>query len=113
MKRLFLKKAMAASIAVAGLAMASYAHADINREFRLINRSGEAIMEFYASHVYDDYWHADLLGWGVVGPGNYQYVNASDGKYGCMFDLKTVMESGRVFVRHNVNVCELQRYTFN
>lgn len=113
MNRLFFIKVLSTSFVVTTVAMSPYAHANLNKEVKIINRSDETITHFYASHVYDDSWGVDRLGQDVIEPDSWELVDTEDGKNGCMYDFKTVTDSGQVVFRRNVNVCEVERYTLN
>ena len=103
---------IAAASAMATLFAAFGAQASVdNRRFELINHSNQDIVEFHASHVYDRFYHGDLLGNYVVPVGYSLTVNPGDGLDGCSYDFKTVMRDGEILYKNNVNVCVLETYT--
>jgi hypothetical protein len=111
MKHLAVIKAVLTSAAFASFAVATSAHAAFNKEVQIINRSGESIYAFYASHVYDDDWGDDRLGLTVLGSNRRITFDMDDGQAGCMYDFKTIMANGQEVIRRNVDVCSVSRYT--
>jgi hypothetical protein len=109
-----LSKTVAGSLASAGILFclsnvdAAMAY---DRHIVLQNNSGEAIVEFHASNVGTHFWQEDILGSDILLPGSAARIDLDDGTGYCRFDFKTVMENGQEIVRHNVDVCALERYT--
>lgn len=84
--------------------------ARLDRRIRLINGSSEVIQEFHASNTGRSRWEEDILGRRVLQPGASVVINLDDGSGFCKFDFKTVMESGRVMVKRNIDICQLETY---
>jgi hypothetical protein len=95
-----------------GVGSASVAKADqYDRHILLVNHSHSTITEFEASNRGDEYWHNDVLGDYVVGPGQYVRLNLDDGSGFCRFDFRTVLDDDRTIVWHGVDICALNTYT--
>jgi hypothetical protein len=77
-----------------------------DRTVYVINSTSETLMAFYASNVGQNSWHHDLLGAGVVYPGNYVRAYLDDGTGYCRYDLKAVFSDGSTATRLGYNVCE-------
>ncbi|WP_201696014.1 hypothetical protein [Paraburkholderia hiiakae] len=96
----------AATVAISG----AYAY---DRSFVLVNETDDNIDQFYASNVGTNEWGTDLLGTGVLHAGYHATIDPDDGSGYCKYDFKTVMHSGDILYRHNVNVCVIRSYTID
>jgi hypothetical protein len=111
MNRKVFFKATGSVLALAALVMMPDAHAAFNKRVSIINESDQNIVAFRATHTYETDWRRDLLGQYVIHPGYHMVIDMDDGKGGCMYDFKTVMENGQEVFRYNVDVCRIGRYT--
>lgn len=109
-RKLILAASMAASIA-ASPALAGQDGRD--RHVNVVNASGQVLRELYASPVTSRSWEEDMLGSGVLRPGQSIRANIDNGSNACQYDLKVVMANGREHVRRNVNVCSVSRWTIS
>jgi hypothetical protein len=83
-----------------------------NRHLRIINRASSTIRYLYASNVDRGTWEEDILGpLQVIAPDHYIDANIDDGSGHCMYDLKAVLQDGRVATSRNVNVCTQDTWT--
>jgi hypothetical protein len=82
-----------------------------DRHVNVVNASGQVLRELYASPVTSQSWEEDMLGAGVLRPGQSIRANIDNGSSACQYDLKVVMANGREHVRRNVNVCTVSRWT--
>lgn len=83
-----------------------------DRRVRIINETSATISEFYASNVGADNWEEDILGQGVLLPGESVLINVDDGTGYCRYDFRAIFNDGHASVRRNVNVCELASYRY-
>lgn len=79
--------------------------ADANHAtLKVVNVSSSSIVRFYAS----PYWYEryiELLGGRAIYPGQYWYIDLSDGETNnYIYDLKVVLKNGKVF-EDRENVC--------
>jgi hypothetical protein len=81
-----------------------------DRRVQLVNASGAAVREFYASNVSRSTWEEDILGRDVLLPGRSVMINIDDGSGACRFDFRAVLEDGRRIEQRDINVCEIARY---
>ena len=79
-----------------------------NPSFNLVNQSGRAIEQFYASPSSQQGWGPDRLGNGVVQPGGRFAVSLPVGE--CQYDLRVVWQGGDAQERRNLNTCEMNDY---
>jgi hypothetical protein len=78
--------------------------------YELYNDSALTVMEFYTSPANSDDWGPDILGSGVIAPGNSGVVTIADGGTECVYDILFVMEDGQELV-DTVDICQLGSYT--
>ena len=108
---MFKKFVIAASLA-ATLATPAFAGTDgRDRRVVVVNSSSQVLRELYASPVTSSNWEEDLLGSGVLQPGQNIRANIDNGSNACQYDLKVVMADSREHIRRNVNVCSVSRWT--
>jgi hypothetical protein len=82
-----------------------------DRYVDVVNNSHVAVTSFYASNVGSDSWQEDILGTGVLPPGQHVRINLDDGTSYCRFDLKTRFADGTSVIRRNVDICSVTKYT--
>jgi hypothetical protein len=75
--------------------------------FSLVNNTGEVIERVFDSPSRLSNWGSDVLGQGVLQPGQSHWVvpQLSD----CLLDVKVVYRGGREETRWQVNACQLSR----
>jgi hypothetical protein len=83
-----------------------------DRRVYIVNRTGQTMMNFYASRTSTDSWEEDILGDSVLRNGERVRVNIDDGTGACAFDFKAVLRDGRKIERYNINVCTTSEYVF-
>ena len=83
-----------------------------DRRVDIINKTGLAMTEFYASNTGTNEWEEDILGLDVLENGETVNVNIDDGTGKCRFDFKAVFQGGQELVRKNINVCEIESFTY-
>jgi hypothetical protein len=110
-----LKSIRFAALPVLGLlgalaAGASPAHA-YDRHVILVNHTHHIIRSFYASNISRPGWEEDILGAGVVLPGQSVRIDLTDGSGYCQFDFKTVFDNNTDVVRWGVDVCRVGTFT--
>ena len=82
-----------------------------NPSFNLINRSGRAINEVYATPPEVDGWGRDRLDRSYVPPGQIFPVRLpADGN--CVYDIKVVYADGRPEERRQVDTCQTDAIAF-
>ncbi|MBX9699257.1 MAG: Tat pathway signal protein [Acetobacteraceae bacterium] len=83
------------------------APAAAQNRFNLVNNTGETIQEVYVSPTRVSSWGRDILGQGVLPPGQAVWVvpQLSD----CVLDVRVVFAGGRAEERRGVNACQLSR----
>jgi hypothetical protein len=86
----------------------SQAQQGSNPSFNLVNQSGRAIQEFYASPSSEQNWGADRLGNSVVNPGQRFAIRLPLGE--CVYDVRIVFASGEAQERRRVNACNITDY---
>lgn len=83
-----------------------------NRQVVIINNSSETLTHFYASNVGTNDWEEDILGEGVIPPGEQATINIDDGTGYCRYDFRAIFNNEREVIRGRVNVCEVATYTY-
>lgn len=78
--------------------------------FNLVNRSGQTIMEAYASPASDSNWGVDRLGRDVIPNGRSYAIRLPPGE--CVYDIRVVYQDRRSEERRNVNTCQLTDVVF-
>jgi len=88
---------------------------NLDRSFRLINRSNVAITEIYATNVDDPYFHlnGDMLGNYTLAPGASKRVRPPIDRGYCMFDVLAKFEDGSSDLVTRVNLCTADALEFN
>lgn len=99
---------LASAALVAGALAAPVLAQDV--QYELYNDSALTLMEFYTSPASADDWGPDILGAGVIAPGEAGTVTIADGSDQCTYDLLFVMEDGQQLT-DTVDICSLGSYT--
>ena len=82
-----------------------------NRKITIENLSSHTVRELYASPVSAKTWEEDLLGQRTLAPAKSLNANVDNGTNECQYDLKVVLDDKREYVRRNVNVCAVTKWT--
>jgi hypothetical protein len=72
----------------------------------IVNRSPVALMEVYATSVVNRSFGQDLLGSGIINPGNRRLVRPVDNR-GCLFDVAFKFYGGHTVNRRSLNLCTI------
>jgi hypothetical protein len=106
--------AIAAPLAATlALPIAGIAHAD-ERDFTLVNNSSASLTRLYVSPSAADTWGDDILGRGVMGPGEsvlVYFTNFSDGS--CGYDIQASFQDGGEGKLIGVDLCATDTVTFS
>lgn len=81
-----------------------------NRDVRIHNQTGWSMTYLYASSGGD--WGDDLLGSGVLEPGQSVVVTIDDGSGACRYSLRAEFDNGQSLQRNGVNACQVADYYF-
>jgi hypothetical protein len=95
---------------ILGLVLAAalgVAPAQAQNRFSLVNSTGQTIERVYVSPSRVNNWGPDMLGTGVLPPGQSIWIvpQLSD----CVLDVKVVFQGGREETRWQINACSLSR----
>lgn len=85
----------------------------LDRRVQIINNTDYAMVQFYGSYRDTDSWQEDILGSDVMPSGTSWNVNFNDGTGYCIFDFKAVFSNGEELTDFGINVCEIERFTYN
>jgi hypothetical protein len=107
--RRHLLAALALAAGLAGLFAAPGAAQAQNR-FWLVNDTGRVIQEAYVSSSRVSNWGPDILGSGVLPPGNRVWVTPNFGD--CVLDVRVTYAGGGEETRMGVNACGLSTIVF-
>lgn len=87
--------------------------------FTLINRTDRVLQEFYASPPSVNDWEEDILGSGVLEPGESRTIIIDDGREDCLYDFRGVLgpaPDGSVgegaLIQSAVSVCDGGTYEY-
>jgi len=100
----------AGSVALALCAFSTGAIAQ-DLDFKLINKTRFAVVEFYASPADVGEWEDDILGLQILDPKSVTNITIGDGREQCEYDLRFVFDDGDVIEKAAVNLCETGSYT--
>ena len=81
-----------------------------NRDVRIHNQTGWPMIYLYASAGGD--WGDDLLGSGVLAPGQSVVVTIDDGSGACRYSLRAEFDNGQSLQRSGINACQVADYYF-
>ena len=82
-------------------------------EFNIINLSDSSIVGFYVSHSKANAWGGNLMPDGfLLPPGNQTDVTIHDGRTTCMYDIGAEFQDGEELEDYDIDICELESYTF-
>jgi hypothetical protein len=84
--------------------------AQAQNRFWLVNESGRTIMEAYVSSSRVSNWGPDILGSGVLPPGQRVWVTPNFGD--CALDVRVTYQGGGEETRMGVNACSLSTIAF-
>jgi len=93
-------------VALFGLLAAPALAQSNDPSFRIVNNSGKAINEVYASPSNTRNWGHDRLGNEVI-PAGASYIIRIPIDGNCVFDVRVVYQGGSADERRNVNTCNL------
>lgn len=83
--------------------------------FTLINGTGDTMTEFYASPPSTEDWEEDILGSGVLEPGEGVDITIADGREDCDYDFLAVFENEdeEWELEHNsIEICDGETYVY-
>lgn len=80
--------------------------------FLLTNESDVAVTGFYVSHTGTSSWEENLLEGGYLDSGYEIDVIIADGLTTCVYDIRTEFEDGDSFEDYEVDLCDMDGYTF-
>lgn len=98
---------LALAAALALLAPAALAQ---DESYELVNETGLTLMEFYSAPAASGAWGGDILGAGVVAPGEASTVTLGDTSGACAYDFRSVFEDGSEVVETH-DICAMSSYT--
>lgn len=103
---------MFVSAAVFAFALAAHA---IDRDFTVVNNTGNTIVNLYASPTTTTTWGADLLGSDVLANGASVMLHYTPSMYRgqCVFDIKIVDSDNAQHVVNAINLCTITTVTFS
>lgn len=101
-------------ILLAGLPFLAYVPAAraADRHVEIVNKTGRALTELYASKVGAKSWEEDILGRDTLDNGDSVTVNVNDGTGACKFDFKAVFEDGKSIEKASIDVCAISTFTY-
>lgn len=104
-----IRLSLATAVALAGLAAPAMAQAV---SYQISNQTGLTLMEFYASPASTGEMGGgnDILGAGVVAPGESGTVSIAQAPGECLYDLRSVFEDGSERVETQ-DICQSASYT--
>jgi hypothetical protein len=95
------------SLAVAA-AFSSAAYAQCDPRFQVVNGTDTPVAEVHVSSSGEAAWGPDLLGSGVLAPGQSGVVTPPEAG---MYDLRVVMANSQQAELRQLNVCQISRVT--
>jgi len=105
------KRLLAATILIAGLATAALAQ-EAKQNFTLVNRTGYLLGELYVSPSKAGDWQEDILGDGTLEEGKSKNIKFSRSNRTCIWDLKVVYEDDNSSaVWHDIDLCKIEKIT--
>lgn len=105
--------AATATLAVASILATVAPSLALDRRVEIVNNTGYVMEQFYASSVGQKSWEEDILGKSVLPSGHSVVINIDDGTGYCKYDFRAVFDDGDVVEKADVNVCEIDTFTFN
>jgi hypothetical protein len=106
-----MRRAFVAFLALAGAFLAAAATpAQAQNRFWLVNGTGIQIQEAYVSPSRLSNWGPDILGAGVLPPGQQVWVTPNFGD--CLLDVRVRFANGAEDTRMGLNACSLSRIVF-
>jgi hypothetical protein len=101
-----MNKFLAASAVTLLLAGSTVTAQAINTDIFVTNTRSQPVLTLQISSSSSSQWGPDILGSGVLAPGQRSFVNVVRDQ-GCRFDVRAVMASGEVRVYNRLNFCAL------
>lgn len=80
--------------------------------FKMTNGSDQVITHFYASPPTTSDWEDDILGVGVLSPGESVNITINDSREDCFYDFRAVYEDGSESIATKQQVCDGSEYVF-
>lgn len=86
----------------------------IDRDFTVVNRTGEQITQLFASPTRTTTWGSDILGADVLDDGASVDIHYTPSMYRgqCVFDIMIVDTDGGQHVVNAINLCTISTVTF-
>ena len=82
-------------------------------QFTIINDTDSPLVGFYVTHSKTDQWGANLVPDGqFLAVGSQIGVIIDDGRTTCLYDIRADFQDGGNLEDYEINVCELDSYTF-
>lgn len=105
--------AILGAIATSAILMATPARAD-DRDFKLVNSSGQTVQELYVSSVELEDWEEDVLGENVLESGDQVSISFDPEVAGqCQYDILVVTENKAEVEVRDVNLCQQKIVVFD
>jgi hypothetical protein len=82
------------------------------QDFIVRNQTNTDIVRLYVSTSNTNSWEEDVLDRDILEAGTSSKIRFSNSTQGCYHDLKAVFRDGEVIERRDLNLCELNSYTF-
>lgn len=83
-------------------------------QFTIINDTDSPLIGFYVSHSKTDQWGANLVPDGqFLAAGSQIDVIIDDGRTTCLYDIRAGFQDGSDLEDYEINVCDLESYTFH
>ncbi|QZO02406.1 hypothetical protein K6K41_15970 [Chenggangzhangella methanolivorans] len=83
-----------------------------NRKVNIRNKTSQTMTEFYASNTGSQDWEEDILGSQELEPGEKIEIDIDDGSGKCKFDFQGVFADGEKVIKRNINVCQIETFSF-
>ncbi|MFN0073762.1 MAG: hypothetical protein ACKVVP_19960 [Chloroflexota bacterium] len=101
-------------VALAMLVFTSPAAYADQRDFTLINSTGQIITHVYVGPSNIVEWGEDILGRSILENGENVFIYFSRfDPSSCLYDVKVLTDSGAEGVLYQINLCEIDTVTFN
>jgi hypothetical protein len=81
--------------------------------FRVHNQTRTPVVKLYVSDSRINDWEEDVLGDGILNPGETGKINFSGPSDWCLFDIKAVFSDGDEAEKYEVNLCKVGDFYIN